>query len=105
MKLKNKTSRNISILSNHPENGGMPFRVLVIAGSTLELNDLDFEKIEVQTNRLVKSGVLVYIETPETKLSKDEIIKKVETETDVTLKSTSSKAELQKKAEALGVTL
>lgn len=103
MKMKNLTNRNTSILAPHPKSGGMPFRVSVIANSTLELSDEDYAKIEVAALKLKDEGVISYVEAPESKLTIKEIIAKVSKEADVELKESLGKAKLQAKAEALGV--
>ena len=103
MKMKNTTRRNVSILAAHKVAGGMPFRLLVIAGSTLEVADEDYAKVEVAALKLKEAGVLKYIESPVSKLTKEEIISKVTEEADVELKDSLNIADLQAKAEALGV--
>lgn len=102
MKLKNLTQRNINILSKH--NGGVPFTVTIPALSTLELSKeeaVGVGKSVVKT--LVSSKVLEITEALVSELTNEEIIAKVEAETGVTLPKKSNKANLQNKAELLGV--
>lgn len=103
--MKNKTNRNVGILSPHNKEGGMPFRVLVIAGSVLELSNDDYAKVEVAALKLKEAGVLEYVEAPASKLTAKEIVAKVAKEAEVDLKESLGKAKLQAKAEALGVTV
>ena len=103
MKMKNKTNRNINILAPHTGNGGIPFRVSVIAGSTLEIDEETYEKVRVAAEKLVDVGVLEYVESPVSKLTKAEIITKVLEEVDVELSDKLKHNELQEKAEQLGV--
>lgn len=103
--MKNLTRRNVSILAPHPKNGGMPFRVLVIAGSTLTLEDSEYEKVAEPTLALVNAGVIEFVELPESKLTKEEIIDRVSKEAGVDLKDSMSKKDLQENARKLGVSL
>jgi len=103
MKMKNLTNRNVGILAPHPKAGGMPFRLSVIAGSTLEVSDEDYAKVEVAAKKLKEAGVIKYVEAPVSKLTVKEIIAKVSKEADVDLKESLGKAKLQAKAEDLGV--
>lgn len=105
MKMKNVTNRNVSILASHSKAGGIPFRLSVIAGSTLEVSDKDYAKVEVAALELKDAGVIKYVEAPVSKLTVKEIIAKVAKEADVELKESLGKAKLQAKAEQLGVSV
>lgn len=111
MKLKNNSKRNISIISGNVKvtdrEGNVGFAkgkiVKVIAGSTLEISDELYKTIKPATLSLVENNVLSIVKTAESELTKNEIIDKVMLEADVELKDSSTKAQLQSKAEALGV--
>jgi len=113
MKIKNLSNRNVHLLgANIPledKDGNTGFargeKLLLIAGSTLEITDEQFYAVAASANKLMDAGVLSYLETPVSKLSKAEIIAKVSEEADVELKDSLTKPELQKKAEALGVSV
>ena len=112
MKMKNLTNRNIYILpankavEDNMGNKGFArgARIAISAQSTLELTDAEFAAIELPVKELKEAGVIEVTESPVTKLTKDEIISKVMLETDVELKKgNNTVAQLQAKAEALGV--
>lgn len=105
MKVKNLSGRNQGVLGSHTGGRGLPFRVMLVAGATLELSDEDYNKVESGIKNLVEAGVAEIIEAAETKLTKAEIIAKVLEEADVELKDSLSKPELQEKALKLGVDL
>ena len=113
MKIKNNSNRNVHLLgANIPledKDGNTGFgrgkKFLVIASSTLEISDEEFYSVAAAANELVEAGVLTYVESPVSKLSKADIIAKVAEEADVELKDSLNKAELQAKAEALGVSV
>lgn len=105
MKLKNLTSRTVSVLGKHPSAGGMPFRVSIIASSTLELSNEDYARVTPAVSLLVSEGVLEVTEAPETKLTNAEIVEKVLAEAEVKLNPKATKAKLQEQAMLLGVEL
>lgn len=90
-------------MANYSVAKGMPFKVKVIAGSTLELLDEEFEKVKAQVAPLVDAGIIVILEAPETKLTIAEIVAKVEDEAGVKLSAKMNKKELQEKALLLKV--
>ena len=103
--MKNNTARNVGILGAHNKAGGMPFSVMVAAGSTLELSDDYFDKISLAASKLEAVGVITFVVPRESKLTKDEIIAKVMLEADVLLKDSMKKSEMQEMATKLGVAL
>ena len=105
MKVSNLTTRNISVLGQHPKQGGEPFRATIPAGGILELDDVEYAKVKVNISNLVGKGVLEVTEAAVSKLTNEEIIEKVFKETDVKLSKKMNKAELQSKAAFFGVDL
>jgi len=103
MKIKNLTARNVGLMAGHNKERGIPFRVNVVANSTLELDDADYAKVKSVAKGLVEKGILKIVSAPATQLTKKELIAKVLKEVDVELKESLSLPKLQEKAEALGV--
>jgi len=105
LKIKNKSTRNVSVLGQHSAQGGEPYRMTVMAGAILTLADEDYAKVTANVLKLVDAGVLEITEAPETKLTNAEIVAKVEAEAEVKLSVKSTKAKLQAQAAKLGVSL
>ena len=104
MKLINESLRNVNVLQNYGYGQGSPFRVMIVAGSTLELSDEDFEKVKKPIKNLVEAGVLKILIAPDSKFSREELIAKIYEETGIKLPEDGmNKAEVQSKAEVLGV--
>lgn len=98
MKIKNKTTRNINMISS--KNKKM---VSLIGNSTLELDDADYLGVQENIHNLEKEGIIEILVSAETNLSNKEIISKVLEETGVKLPDKSTKKELQDRAEMLDV--
>jgi len=111
MKIKNLSGRNLGIMSANialeDDKGNTGFtkgsRILLIAESTLDLKDKEYEPYKESVKELVTAGVVEIVESAISELTKQEIIDKVAEETDVALNQSMSKGSLQDKAEALGV--
>ena len=105
MKIKNNSERNVSVRATHPTNGSEGLRILLPATATLELDDLDYDKVSSELQLLVEADVLTIIEQAVTPLTNEQIIKRVFDETEITLPKKLKKSELQAKAALLGVKL
>lgn len=113
MKIKNTTNRNVNIIGGNTtveddkgaKGFAKGFQCTVPAQSTLEITDDEYRSIEKEVKELVDAKVMSVVASAESKLTKSEIIDKVLEEADVELSDKSNKAELQEKAEALGVSV
>lgn len=103
MRLKNTSNRNLDLLANYQAGKGEPFKVKVIAGSVLELEDDLYEKVKGPAALLIEAGVLEVLEAPASKLTATEIIDLVEKDSGIKLSAKMSKKELQEKALLLKV--
>lgn len=104
MKIKNTTTRNISLLAPHSPNKGMPFRLLIPAETTMEFEDSEYMKVMKAGKHLVSKGLLKIVERVESKLTSAQIADRVARQTGNTIKvEGKTKQEVQKQAEAMGV--
>lgn len=105
MKIKNSSARNVSAMGKHLEGEGLPFRITVPAGATLEITDEEYKVVKPDVTYLVDAGVLIIVEAPATKFTKAQIAEAIKVEADVVVSESKTKDELVKLAASLNVSL
>jgi hypothetical protein len=104
MKIKNNSLRNVSLMGLH--NGGVPPRLMIPAETTVEFTEREYAPVARSAEPLLNLGILSFVVSPVSLMTVAEIADKVLFEKDVELKTKGkTKAEVQEKAEALGVSV
>ena len=73
MKIKNLSQRNVSALGAHRKSGGMPSRILIPAGASLEVEDELYKTCSQAVESLIEAGVLKLVIPKKPKRTPDSI--------------------------------
>lgn len=72
MKIQSKLNHNLGLNLPHSKSGGVPGRIQIPAGATMEFSDEEWEKYRDAANNAIQSGGLIILELTKSDAKKRE---------------------------------